>query len=144
PQADPIHGNPRPAVAVRDQHLDLLVRRRRPAFERLPDDVEHLWRRDRLSRRGHSGASLHDQERTERRDRKDSRSHRDQNREAMRPMSPGPLAVGSPSQSGGVSQTNARMAMTQRSYGSVARSSVQKNARLNIPATPLREGIGSL
>ena len=32
-----------------------------------------------------------------------------------RPMRPGPLAVGSPSQSGGVSHTNARIAITQRS-----------------------------
>ena len=31
------------------------------------------------------------------------------------PASPGPVAVGSPSQAGGVSHTNARIAITQRS-----------------------------
>ena len=34
---------------------------------------------------------------------------------ASQPTSPGPCAIGSPSQSGGVSQTNARIAITQRS-----------------------------
>jgi len=38
-----------------------------------------------------------------------------QNLEESRPMSPGPVAVGSPSQAGGVNQTNARIASTQRS-----------------------------
>jgi undecaprenyl-phosphate 4-deoxy-4-formamido-L-arabinose transferase len=38
-----------------------------------------------------------------------------QNLEESRPMSPGPVAVGSPSQAGGVSQTNARIASTHRS-----------------------------
>ena len=38
------------------------------------------------------------------------------------PMGPSPLAIGSPSQSGGVSHTKARMAMTIRSYCQVARS----------------------
>ena len=53
------------------------------------------------------------------------------------PSSPRPCAIGSPSQSGGVSHTNARIAMTHMSYGSVVRSSVQKNARLNAPRTPV-------
>src|SRR5262245_26541464 len=44
-------------------------------------------------------------------------------------QTPRPDAVGSPSQPGGVSQTNARMAITQRSYGSVPRSSRQNSAR---------------
>src|SRR5262245_24411058 len=42
---------------------------------------------------------------------------------------PSPDAVGSRSQSGGVSHTKARMAITHRSYWTLARSSRQKNAR---------------
>ena len=44
-------------------------------------------------------------------------------------------AVGSRSQSGGVSHTKARIAITHRSYGTVARSSRQKNARQKTPVT---------
>ena len=44
------------------------------------------------------------------------------------PTSPGPVAVGSPIHSGGVSQTNASMAITIRSYCHVARSKVQNRA----------------
>src|SRR5205085_389115 len=63
---------------------------------------------------------------------------------AIHASNPAPSAVGSASQSGGVSHTNARIAVTHRSYGSVARSSVQNNARVSTPATPSRDGIGLL
>ena len=47
---------------------------------------------------------------------------------AMIPIRPGPLAIGSFSHVGGVSQTKAKIAITMRSYCHVARSNVQKSA----------------